>query len=144
MIRLVEVQNKDTSIEVSVEITDRAYNIVSGLMSDDARPYPVSEKVMIWLDPAGFLGEVEAIYPPITTTSPCRYGEKLQKQEGFPQFEVITCDNEGIIQPLDDGFIIWWAREKIIDLEIEFKNLQFLFTQEELVAIVAHGASIIE
>ena len=144
MIRLIGVHNRDTSIEVSVEITDRAYTIVSGLMSDDGRPYRLAERVMIWLDPVGFLGEVEAIYPPMTTRALCQYEETLQKQGGFPQLEVLAYDNEGIIQPLDDGFIVWLAKEKIIDLEVEFKNLQFLFTQEELVAIVAHQASIIK
>lgn len=138
MIRLIGIQNKNTSIEVSVEITNRAYNIVSGLMSDDGRPYRVAERVMIWLDPLGFLGEVEAIYPPMTTSALCQYEETLQKRGGFPQLEVISCDNEGIIQPLDDGFIVWLGKEKSIDLEVAFKNLQFLFTQEELIAIVAH------
>jgi hypothetical protein len=144
MIRLTGIQNRDTDIEVSVEIADRAYNIVSGLMSDDGRPYRIAEHVMIWLDPVGFLGEVEAIYPPIVTISPCQYGEKLQKQAGFPQFEVTACDNEGAIQPLDDGFIVWLAKEQTIDSQIEFKNVQFLLTQDELIAIVAHQATIIE
>lgn len=144
MIRLIELQNRSADIEVSISPTVRTYNIVSDLMADDCKPYRVAEHVMIWLDPAGFLGEVEAIYPPMTTSALCQYGDTLQKRNGFPQLAIMSCDNEGIIQPLDNGFTLWLAKEKIIDLEVTFKNVQFLFAQEELVGLIAHQALIIE
>lgn len=131
-------------IKAILERSDRAYTIESDVMSDDARPYGISGKVMIWLNTEGFLGELEAIYPPLTTSALCQYGERLQKEEGFPRLEVIACNNEGSIQTLADGFVVWLAKEKVIDQEVTFKTVQFLFAQEELVGIVARQALILE
>lgn len=144
MIRLLEVQKSTTDIEVSMTPEIRTYNIVSGLMSDNCQPYRVAERIMIWLTPTGLLGELEAIYPPTVNKFPCQYEKELRKQDGFPRFEVITCNGEGIIQPLDDGFIVWLRKERTVDLLIEFKQVQFLFEQDELVAIVTHRVSIVE
>ena len=144
MIKLLEIQKSNTDIEVSITPEVQTYNIVSGLMSDDCKPYQVAEDVMIWFSPTGFLGELEAIYPFTVDNFPCQYVKELHIQDGFPRFEVITCDNEGVIQPIDDGFIVWLKKEKMVNLQVEFKNVQFLFDQDELVAIVAHQTSIVE
>lgn len=137
MIQLTEIQSSDVDIDVSITPEVRTYNIVSGFMSDDARPYRVAQHVMIWLDPTGFLGELEAIYPLIVHNSPCQYGKELSRKAGFPRFEIPACDNEGMIQLLDDGFVVWLAKEKTIDGQIDFNNVQFLLAQGEMVAIGA-------
>jgi hypothetical protein len=144
MIQLIEVQNSNIDIEVSITPEVHTYNIVSGYMSDNTRPYRVAERVMIWLDLAGFLGEVEAIYPPMVHSSPCQYGKELLRKAGFPRFEIAACDNEGMIQPIDDRFIVWLAKGKTIDGQIDYKNVQFLLAGDEIVGIVAHQPSIVK
>jgi hypothetical protein len=144
MIRLIEVHTSESAMEVSITPEVHTYNIVSGYMSDDARAYRVADYVMIWLALPGFVGEVEAIYPPIVQNSPCHSGKELIRSTGFPRFEIAACDNEGMIQPMNDGFIVWLAKGKTIDRQIDFKQVQFLLADDELVGIVAHQPSIVK
>ncbi len=144
MIKLIGLQTVDTDIVASFTPEVNAYNIISGFMSDDCKPYRVALKVIIWFHDDGFVGELEAISPWVIDKSPCNYAEKISQMEGFPQFAIPSCDNEGAIQHLEDGYIVWLAKGKTIDEQINYKQVQFLLSGEELIAIAARHVSVVE
>lgn len=144
MIKLIGLPAVETDIVASFTPEVNAYNIVSGFMSDECKPYRVAQKVMIWLHDEGFVGELEAISPWVIDTSPCNFSEKASQREGFPQFIVPSRDNEGLIQHIEDGYVVWLAKGKTIDEQITYKQVQFFLSEEELVAIAARHVSIVE
>lgn len=144
MIKLVGVQDINVDIKASFTPSVKTYNIVSGLMSDDCQPYRVAQSVMIWLTPEGFLGEIEAIYPPLVSYSLDESLEGIDKQRGFPLFEVGACDNDGFIQHLENGFRIWFSKEKTTSLLISYKNVDFFVAGDKLLSVAAYHTSLIE
>lgn len=92
---------------------------------------------MIWLEYQGFLGEIECLSPTITETPLCST-QVILRQEGFPRLAILSCDNISVVQFMDDGYIIWLAKNKTVDREIVYKNLQFFFAEDELIGILAH------
>jgi hypothetical protein len=145
MIKVIGLQSlADVDIEVSYTPEVRTYNIISGMMSDDCLPFRVAQHVMVWLNTDGLLGELEAIYPPIVGVSLCTYADHINEQEGFPRLMVVAVGDEGLLQPIEDGFVVWFAQKRMIDRIITFKTLTFLAVEDELVAIVAHQVTPVE
>ncbi|MFL5703900.1 MAG: hypothetical protein ACJ8AG_13850 [Ktedonobacteraceae bacterium] len=134
----------DTAIEASFTPEVSTYNIVSGLMSNDCKPFRIAQGTMLWLHEDGFLGELECIFPQIVDKPLCSYATGISQREGFPQFEVRSLDNEDCIQNCEDGFIAWLVRDTTVDLQVCFKNVHFFFSIDELVAIEAHQVLLVE
>ncbi len=126
MIKVIGLQPlADVDIEVSYTPEVRTYNIISGMMSDDCLPFRVAQHVMVWLNTDGLLGELEAIYPPIVGLSLCTYAEHINEQEGFPRMMVVAVGDEGLLQPTEDGFVVWFAQKRMIDKSLPSKRSLF-------------------
>lgn len=136
MIKIVDSITTDTDVEVSVTPQIKTYNIVTGCMSDDCKPYRVAQSAMMWISENGCLGEIECIYPIVVEDDMCSFRETTTQFTGFPVFEIISCDNEAYIQNKDNGFVIWFNKSKEIDTEILFEQLSFLISEKELVGII--------
>ena len=85
MIKLLNTIVVNTEIEVSFTPEVKTYNIVTGFMSDNCRPFRVSEHIMIWITEEGYIGEIECIYPETVDTPLCSYSHDLSRKLGFPQ-----------------------------------------------------------
>ncbi len=134
------------SIEVAVLATFddvvRTYNIVTGMMSDECKPFEVAiNHTMMWLDNKGYLGEIECRVPSLVEYAPCSASITSELREYFPQFAILSSNNISLAQRCESGFILWLASDKVIDTKIHYKTLQFLIANDELVGIVAHQAS---
>jgi hypothetical protein len=135
MIKLIAVRSEETEIQSTYTPDVRTYNIVSGLMSDDCKPYRVAQSMMIWMTESGHMGEIECIYPVAVEGQMCLFKEIVKELSGFPVFEVLCCDNEAYIQNHNNGFTLWLTKDKEVDTQIEFKQLKFLVANNELVGI---------
>jgi len=135
MIKIKSYKTKDTNIEVTYTPNVKTYNIVSGLMTDDCRPFRIAQSAMLWIDENGYIGEIECIYPIVVKEQICTFKDKMKTFDGFPAFEIPYCDNEVYLQNQDSGFIIWLSKDKNIDTIITFKQLRFLIANGELVGI---------
>jgi hypothetical protein len=144
MIKLRGLQSVDTTVTSTFTPEVRTYNIVSGRMSDECKPYRVAQHAMLWLDDEGFLGELECIYPQVVEQACCHHPGNLAPRSGFPQFEILSTDNICAVQHQGNSFTVWFSRDKTIDDEIMFENVHFLFAGNELVGIKADQVSIIE
>jgi|LSQX01.2.fsa_nt_gb hypothetical protein len=144
MIKIISYRTKDTNIEITYTPNVRTYNIVSGLMTDDCRPFRIAQSAMIWIDENGYIGEIECIYPIVVEDQICTFKDKVKIFDGFPAFEIPYCDNEVYIQNQVNGFIIWFSKDKEIDTIITFKQLKFLISNNELVGITCKEHEIIE
>lgn len=146
MIKIISYRTEDTNIEITYTPDVRTYNIVSGLMTDDCRPFRIAQSAMIWIDENGYIGEIECIYPIVVEEQTCIFKDKVKTFDGFPAFEIPYCgnDNEVYIQNQDSGFIIWFSKDKEIDTIIKFKQLRFLIVSNELVGITCKEHEIIE
>ncbi|SFX09788.1 hypothetical protein SAMN04487866_101516 [Thermoactinomyces sp. DSM 45891] len=144
MIKLTNLRNVSSEINGSYTPEVNTYNIVSGFMSDNSRPFRVSQSIMFWINESGFLGEIECIYPAIVNEWACNYADRCIKEIGFPQLEIITPSNQAYVQSLEEGFIIWFSKGELIDLEIAFSNAVFLFSGNELVGLKISPILIVE
>jgi hypothetical protein len=144
MIKLRGLQSVDTTVKSTFTPEVRTYNIVSGRMSDECKPYRVAQHAMFWLDDEGFLGELECIYPKVVEQAYCHYSDTLVPRNGFPQFEVLSTDSICAVQHQGNSFTVWFSKDKTIDDEIVSENVHFLFAGDELVGIKADQISIIE
>jgi hypothetical protein len=136
MIRLLDIRVEETDIETSNIPEVRTYNIISGMMSDDCKPFRIAQSAMIWMTEDGYIGEIECIYPIEVDANMCLFKETINRCDGFPAFEVLCCDNEVYVQNKDNGFTIWLTKRKEIDTEIVYKQLRFFVSNGELVGIV--------
>jgi hypothetical protein len=138
MIKLEEVCRVETHILAMIDDETRAYTIDTDFLSDSCKPYEVARNhTMIWLDERGFLGEIECLAPTIVQKPPC-HAQEVSHQEGFPRLAILSQNNISAVQLIDDGYIIWLEEGKMIDTEVQYKTLQFLFAGGELTGIVAH------
>lgn len=144
MIKIKGIKAKDTEIKISFTSQVKTYNIISGFMSDECKPYRVAQSVMIWINGDGYIGEIECIYPTNVNKTQCNYSEKVNQINGLPIIEIYSCDNEAFIQHFEGGFILWLSKDKFINTEVSFKDLTFLLSGKELVAIKANHTIIID
>ena len=136
MIKLIAIRIEETDIQITNIPEVRTYNIVSGMMSDDCKPFRIAQSVMIWMTENGYIGEVECIYPIEVEKQICLFKETIKQFSGFPAFDVLRCDNDAYIQDQNNGFTIWLSKDKEIDTEIVYKQLRFLVSNSELVGII--------
>ena len=144
MIKLLNTIVVNTEIEVSFTPEVKTYNIVTGFMSDNCRPFRVSVHIMIWITEEGYIGEIECIYPETVDTPLCSYSHDLSRKLGFPQIEICSCDNEAYIQHCDEGFTIWLNKEKMINKIIDCNQFLLLVSGDELVAVKTQECNIVE
>ena len=144
MIKLIGLQPITTTITSTFTPEVRTYNIVSGIMSDECKPYRVAQQAMMWLNDEGFLGELECIYPQMVEQALCRYQNDIVPQNGFPQFEVVSRDNISYVQHQGKSFCVWLDRDKTINSEVLYESIHFMFADGELVGIRADQNSVIE
>jgi hypothetical protein len=144
MIKMISYRTEDTNIEIKYTPDVRTYNIVSGLMTEDCKPFRVAQSAMIWIDENGYIGEIECIYPIVVEEQICTFKDKVKTFYGFPAFEILCCDNEIYIQSKGSGFVIWFSKDKEIDAVITFKQLKFLIANNELVGITCEEQNIVE
>ncbi len=137
MIKINSIKDIKTEIEISFTPQVKTYNISTALMSDECKPYRVAQSAMLWINHEGYLGEIECIYTEKVDKPQCKYSKVINQVNGFPQFEINTCDNEAYIQDFEDGFIIWLSKNKLINTKVSYGDLIFLLSEKELVAIVA-------
>lgn len=144
MIKIICNIIKNTNVEITYIPAVRTYNVASGLMTDNCRPFRIAQSAMIWIDENGYIGEIECIYPVVVEDQICTIKDNVEIFYGFPAFEVVCCDNEVYVQSQDSGFIIWFSKDKEIDTIITFKQLRFLIASNELVGITCKEYEIIE
>lgn len=142
MIKIKDVKKVQTEVEISYTPEVKTYDIMTGFMTDDCRPYKVTISTMLWIDEQGYFGEIECIYSEKVQEFLCRDACNVMEVFGFPQFEVISCDNEEYIQDFEDGYIIWLLNDKLIDTKIIYSDLIFFISDSELVGILTKHAKV--
>lgn len=144
MIKVVDVCEMNINTDVSFTPEVKTYNILTGKMTDECKPFRIAQSAMMWIDSEGFLGEIECIYPQIVKESLCEKSSNIAKKSGLPKLEIDGCANEISIQHWNDGYIIWISKDKEIDSQIDFDKLVFWISDNELVAIKCTDYLVIE
>lgn len=83
MIRLLDIRVEETDIETSNIPEVRTYNIISGMMSDDCKPFRIAQSAMIWMTEDGYIGEIECIYPIEVDANMCLFKETINRCDGI-------------------------------------------------------------
>ncbi|PYE41867.1 hypothetical protein HUB98_07230 [Paenibacillus barcinonensis] len=143
MIKIVSIQDGWTEIEATYTDEVKTYNLVTGYMTDDCQPYRVAQSAMIWLSSSGEIGEVECIFPRIVEESPCKSSGQIKKQEGFPILDITSEPaSEVCIQFHEGDFTIWFAKDKMIDSQVQADSTTFLIAEaNELVGIICRNVT---
>lgn len=58
MIKLITFKTEDTNIQITYTPDVRTYNVVSGLMNDECKPFKIAQSAMMWVNDKGYLGEI--------------------------------------------------------------------------------------
>ncbi|MFD1887618.1 hypothetical protein [Paenibacillus wenxiniae] len=143
------VLNIKAILNVETEVTSlytpsiKTFNIVTERMSDNCLPIIIGEGICIWLTPDGALGEIECIYPNISTDL---YSPQIQQKViGTPLFYINDIQSNGIcVKEFYEGFIICFSSENEIEIEVIQGNISYFFTQNILVAIGAKRMKLIK
>lgn len=136
MIRLIEVVHESfANIETSYIDEIKTFNIVTNFMDDDCKAYEIAIGSMLWNNDNSIMGELECIFPPIVHSDQCVFSKGIRSVNGIPKLKVIDNNADVCLQLSESDYIIWFKKEANIDLQINSNNVEFLFSDEELVAI---------
>ncbi|MGI6086096.1 MAG: hypothetical protein ACOYIF_11805 [Acetivibrionales bacterium] len=143
MVKLVGiVSDSFTNVEISYIQEIKTFNMVTNFMDDYCKPYEIATGAMIWINDDSIIGELECIFPPIIHHEQCFISEKIKLLNGIPKLKVVGINDDIFIQINESGYIIWLTKECDIDLQINTNNIDFLFCDEQLVAIRIYSNNI--
>lgn len=139
MLILKEIGLNNDSSAVSCTFTPsvKTYNIVTDNMTDNSKPIQLGNGCCIWLNERGQLGEVECIYPKICNNEVSNYLYLGEVIDGTPIFEISSFEAEVVVEQLEDRFIIWFSTKRKVDQEVSQNGISYLFSENELLGIVA-------
>lgn len=135
MIRVTGMNDKKVYIEVKYVQEVKTYNVTTEFMSDDCVNYRVEQSNMIWLNDQGEIGEIESIFPKIVQQAPCYFAEQIEYKNAFPLLHIISKNDDFCVQHDHNEFTMWFVKEKLINLQVNYQNIDFFIGNDELLGI---------
>lgn len=135
MIKVVGINNKNVQFNITYIEQVKTYNITTEFMSNECTNYRVEQSNMIWLNHEGAISEIESIYPKTVQKECCYFAKQIKYLSGFPRLHIIATSDDFCIQHAQNKFIMWFAKEKIIDVHLQSENIDFYIGKDELLGI---------
>lgn len=140
---LFELDNSSETIYSTYNTAVKTYNIVTSFMDDNCSPIQLGKNLCLWLNKEGIIGELECIYPKLVLTAKCSLESTVTCSIGVPSFNYLSSNREIYVQHFSKKFIVWLAENKVVTNEIRMGSVKFLFSDHELVGVLADDIKII-
>ncbi|WP_068786950.1 hypothetical protein [Paenibacillus phocaensis] len=144
LLKEVYLNHEGSTVSCTYTPSVKTYNIITENMNDDNKPVQFGNGCCIWLNEKGQIGEAECIYPKLLDEKGSFYEQPKVLNEGTPSFIVTSFDADVTVEPIENGFIIWFTKEKRVEQEISQDRLSYLLLENKLVGLVAKNVGIIE
>ncbi|GCE12020.1 hypothetical protein [Tengunoibacter tsumagoiensis] len=143
MTKLIGIQESDVLIEAKFVKDSFVYYIKCNPIAETEKYYYFGLRSILWLSLDGIFSEIESMYPKVGKEPLCSFDSQVQKEEGLPVLEMIPTSYINYVQETENGFIIYVERDRKINHVVIYKTIEFLFCDNDLVAIEAKEAAFV-